>query len=257
MSTFFTINEDNIDEDEQSFAIVAEILDVSEDIICFQIYPVDISCLGTHGTRGATEIRIADNDREFTYTFVDSFKFYNWALVIIAGFIPLSLSAMVIGFTQRIRTVCEDEAVPGEDFIPIEIGVATLRTAEREHPMVFRLQSGGTAIVEPGGSPRNPLLDAVFGTRDPFDDDAPIQEEFDLERLVAVIPPQLVDIIDDLRPEYEECFTIRIFPIDVPGRRELFYCNEDEDGATNFFCETTICICDDDGRLMMQYISLL
>ena len=29
---FFTINDDNIDEDEQSFAIVAEILDVSEDI---------------------------------------------------------------------------------------------------------------------------------------------------------------------------------------------------------------------------------
>ena len=158
---------------------------------------------------------------------------------------------MVIGFTQRTLTVCENEAVPGEDFIPIEIDVATLRIAEREHPMVFRLQSGGTAIVEPGGSLENPLLDAVFGIRD--EDDAPIEEEFDLEQLVAIIPPRLADIRDDLRPEDEECFTIHIFPVDVPGRHELFDCNEDEEGATNFFCETTICICDDDGRLVMQY----
>ena len=157
---------------------------------------------------------------------------------------------MVIGFTQRIQTVCENEALPGEDFIPIEIGVATLRTAEREHPMVFRLQSGGTANVEPRGSLENPLLDALFGTRDELDDS--IQEEFDLEHLVAVIPSRRAYIRNDLRPEHEECFTIRIFPVDVPGRRELFDCNEDEEGATNFFCETTICICDDDGRLVMQ-----
>ena len=63
VSTFFTINDDNIDEDEQSFAIVAEILDVPEDISCFQTAPGTIPCFGT---RGATEIRITDNDREFT-----------------------------------------------------------------------------------------------------------------------------------------------------------------------------------------------
>ena len=144
----------------------------------------------------------------------------------------------------------EDETLPGEDFISIDIGVATLRTAEREHPMVFHLQSGGTAIVEPRGSQENPLLDAVFGTRDENDDDAPIQVEIDLKRLVAVIPPLLVEIRNDLRPEDEECFTIRIFPVNVPGRRELFICNEDEDGATNFFCKTTICIEDKDSKLV-------
>ena len=90
---------------------------------------------------------------------------------------------MVIGFTQRIIKVHENETLPGEDFIPIEIGVATLRTAEREHPMVFRLQSGGTANVEPRGSLENPLLDALFGTRDELDDS--IQEEFDLEHLYS------------------------------------------------------------------------
>ena len=165
--------------------------------------------------------------------------------------IAISFSAMVIGFSQRIQTVCENEVLPGEDVTPIEIGVATLRTAEREHPMVFRLQSGGTAIVEPRNDIQNQLFDALYGIK--VVPDAPIQEEFDLERLVAVIPSLQADIRNDFRPEDEECFTIRIFPVDVPGRRKLFYCNEDEDAATNFFCETTICICDDDGRLVMQY----
>ena len=64
VSTFFTINDDNIDEDEQSFAVVAEILDVPENISCFQTAPGTIPCFGT---RGASEIRITDNDCEFTY----------------------------------------------------------------------------------------------------------------------------------------------------------------------------------------------
>ena len=62
VSTFFTINDDNLDEDEQSFAIVAEILAISENISCFQTAPGTIPC---YGRRGATEIRIADNDCKF------------------------------------------------------------------------------------------------------------------------------------------------------------------------------------------------
>ena len=155
---------------------------------------------------------------------------------------------MVIGFTQRIRTVGENEAPEGEDVLPVNINVATLRKAERQHPMVFRLQSGGTAIVEPRNDVRNELFDALFGIR-PMPG-APIQEEFDLEQLVAVIPPRQADIRNDLRPEDEECFTIRIFPVDVEGRRELFDCYEDDDEQDNFFCETTICIGNDDGRFV-------
>ena len=43
---------------------MAEILDVPEDISCFQTAPGTVPCFGT---RGATEIRITDSDREFTY----------------------------------------------------------------------------------------------------------------------------------------------------------------------------------------------
>ena len=58
----FTIVDDNIDEDEQSFAIVAEIgPDVPENISCFQL---GVGLTQCHGRRGATEIRIIDNDRK-------------------------------------------------------------------------------------------------------------------------------------------------------------------------------------------------
>ena len=62
--TFFTINDDNINEDEQNFAVVAEIgPDVPDGISCFQSPLESTIC---HGRRGATEIRITDNDRKFS-----------------------------------------------------------------------------------------------------------------------------------------------------------------------------------------------
>ena len=160
-------------------------------------------------------------------------------------FVVILLStAMFIGFTQRFQTVSESD---GEYNFPINIPVATLRTAERRHPMVFRLLSGGTAIVEPySGGIYNIFFDALFGSRD--GPDAFIWESYDLRRLADTILSRSVDIRNDLRPEDEECFTMRIFPVDVPSRPELFSCNEDDSGATNYFCATTICIEDDDGR---------
>ena len=159
---------------------------------------------------------------------------------------------MVIGFSQRVRTVCECAALEGEDLFSIDIDVATQRLAEREHPMRFRLQSGGTAIVDPSNHVQDLQFDALFGIRTQYN--APIQEQFDLDSLETTIPSLLVQIRNDLRPEEEECFTIRIFPVDVPGRRELFDCNEDEDGDTNYFCETTICIADDDGKFSGKFL---
>ena len=157
----------------------------------------------------------------------------------------LFFTAMVIGFTQRVRTVSESDVPEGGELLSIDINVATQRLAEREHPMVFIVQSGGTAIVEPMNDIQTLLYDALFGIR--VEPDAPIQEEFDLERLTATIPSLPALLRDEFRPEDEECFTIRIFPIDVPGRRQLFDCNEDDLMAINFFCETTICILDNDG----------
>ena len=64
--TFFTINDDNLDEDKQSFVIVAEIgPDVPDGVTWFQS-PVST---GRLGRLGATEIRIFDNDRKFFHSF--------------------------------------------------------------------------------------------------------------------------------------------------------------------------------------------
>ena len=151
---------------------------------------------------------------------------------------------MMIGFTQRIMTVSEGMVPPGEDLLDIDISVSTLRTSEREHPMLFRLQqSTSSAIVEPFGRVENLFFDVIFGTR--YHSGGPIQEEFVLESLVGMIPSRQVAILNDFRPEDEECFTIRIHVVDVAGRLEFFECNEE---GTNLFCKHTICIEDDDGK---------
>ena len=160
-------------------------------------------------------------------------------------------TAMIVGFSERRSTVSEGNA---EEHFRVAIGMATLRTAEREHPMNIRLQvSSSTAIVEPIGAVVNQLFDATFGTRDRSND--PIEVFFILEALEDTIPSEGTFIRDDLRPEDEECFTIRVIPVDVPGRRELFTCNKDDSGAINYFCQTEICIEDDDGRVRVACAS--
>ena len=61
------------------------------------------------------------------------------------------------------------------------------------------------------------------------------------------------NIRNDFEPEDEECFSIRIIPVHILGRFELFSCNEDDSDASNYFCETTICIEDDDGGFLKIY----
>ena len=163
---------------------------------------------------------------------------------------------MIIGFTRRNQTTSEGMARPGEDSFPLSFTVSTLRTAEREHPIIFRLQeSASSASVEPLAGQTDPHFDAVFGSRDSAND--PIKVFFVLETLADNITPLTAFITNDLRPEKEECFTIRLFPVDVPGRRELFTCNEDDVNAKKFFCEHTICIDDDDGKLFFQLEQLI
>ena len=60
---FLSIVNDNVDEDEQSFAVVAEIgRDISDEISCFQTLVGQAECFGR---QGATQIRIVDNDRKY------------------------------------------------------------------------------------------------------------------------------------------------------------------------------------------------
>ena len=62
---FFQVVDDDIGEVEQSFAIVAEfgpdVIEVPFNFSCFQLQAGETECFGR---RGATEIRITDNDRK-------------------------------------------------------------------------------------------------------------------------------------------------------------------------------------------------
>ena len=76
---------------------------------------------------------------------------------------------------------------------------------------------------------------------------------------MLTVQPMGTFIRNDFNPEGIECYTLRIFPVGVPGRRELFTCNEFEDGvgADNCFCEHTICIEDDDGEFFANVYSII
>ncbi|CAI8020303.1 hypothetical protein GBAR_LOCUS12148, partial [Geodia barretti] len=101
---------------------------------------------------------------------------------------------MIIGFTERAQNVSETYA-QGVDLLQLPIHVATVRTAQREHPMVFRVQDFMcTAIVEPLTSQENPDFDATFGSRDPTD--GIIRSIYILQYRVSTIPPLVAFIRD-------------------------------------------------------------
>ena len=150
--------------------------------------------------------------------------------------------AMVIGFTERRRTVSEGQ-VPGDDEFPLEIDVATLRVSEREHRMLYRVLSSGTARVVSFAFRDNLDYDARFGGIQAD----PIEQPDILRPGSSSITPLQTAIRNDFVVEDEECYSIQISPIDIPGLRELFMCNY-SDGLRTFFCNHTLCIKDDDGK---------
>ena len=157
-----------------------------------------------------------------------------------------SLSVMVIGFTERRRTVSEGLVTETFEF-PLFIDVATLRVSEREHRVLHRVYSSGTATVVSLDFRDNLDYDARFGNvqADPIEQEdrlLPGRDSLPLQRAIR----------NDFVLEDEECYSIRLSPIDIPGLRELFICDFVDTSSTppmSFFCEHTICIEDDDGNI--------
>ena len=221
---FFSVVDDNTNEPDQLFTVVAEIgPDVPEGTSCFKVNEYDTSCFGR---RGATRIIIKDNDRKLN------------KISELRSSFTICL-AMVIGFTERSGTVSEAAGLPSQLF-RLNIGVSSLRTSEIEHPITFRVREDrSTANVQPLGSVG--LSDAFFGS---FRDRDVL---FVLGSGIQVIPPLTTFIVDDITVEIDECFTIRMFFTHTPETREPRVTCNDGDGATNFFCEHTVCIEDNDG----------
>ena len=137
--------------------------------------------------------------------------------------------------------------VPGVGEFPLEIDIATLRVSEREHRMLYRVLSSGTAIVVSFASVDNLDFDARFGGVQAD----PIEQKDQLLPGRDIINPLITAIRNDFIPEDEEYYSIQISPIDIPGLREFFMCDVVDTSSTppmSFFCEHTICIANDDGK---------
>ena len=166
---------------------------------------------------------------------------------------------MIIGFTERRRTISEGIVPEGEDEFRLTYNVSALRTSERDHSMTFRLLEGiSTATVntrqELGDLNILRDNDAVFG--EVRVGDAPIEVSLRLFLGRTTLPRDLPTFIRaDFNAEDDECYSVEIFAVDVPGVRQLFTCNDDQDNATNYFCEHEICIIDDDGKVYHIFIS--
>ena len=154
---------------------------------------------------------------------------------------------MVIGFTEERQCIPED-LIPGVDSFPVFINLATLRVSERVRGMLFRLLASGAATVVSFASFFATDFDARFGGQE----GDPIEEMDFLDPGEDTVRPRRTQIINDFIPEDEECFTIQISPIDNPGRY-FFICNfvdMSTSPPTNYSCEHTICIKDDDGKII-------
>ena len=148
---------------------------------------------------------------------------------------------MIIGFDQRWQNVSENAG-------SLSIHVSTMRTSERNHTVVFHYQkSSNTAVVRTFTQQDDPEYDALFGTRQKSPEGS-VEEIQILTQHNSMIPPLLTAIRNDDRPEDRECYTISIITKDIEGVRELFTCKKDVGNPTDFFCDHTICIDDDDGQ---------
>ena len=168
------------------------------------------------------------------------------------GSLFLSLIVMVIGFTEERQYVSENE-IPGVHEFLVFIDLATLKVSEREHGMLYRLRTIGTATVVSFASFSATDFDARFGD----EEGDPIEEMDFLMPGEDTIRPLRIQIFNDILPEDEECFTIQVSPINIPGFRELFMCDFVDMSTTpptNYFCEHTICIKDDDGKIITTWL---
>ena len=167
----------------------------------------------------------------------------------------LSLIVMVIGFTEERQYVSENE-LPGVSGFVVFIEPNTLRVSEREHRMLFQLFASGTATVVSFASFSGTDFDARFGG---IEGD-PIEVRDYLDPGEDMVRPRRIEIVNDLITEDEECFTIQVSPINIPGLRELFICDFVDMSTSppcNYYCEHTMCIKDDDGKIIHMHIQHL
>ena len=163
---------------------------------------------------------------------------------------------MIVGFTERSRTVSESAVAPGDSQYRLDLELASLRVSERGYTIIIRHnERHSTAVVESLVLGENTFSDALFGVRGHSHDQ--LEDQVLLEPGQTTLQRVSASIIQDFRIELEECFTLQLYFSETPDAREpLVTCNAGN-SSTNFFCEHTICIEDDDGKYNFRYHNVL
>ena len=159
---------------------------------------------------------------------------------------------MVIGFTTRESSTDEND--------PIHTIHVHSTKSEREHLIQFDLlETNSTATVEGTeimeGSGQSDMVDARLPG---IEIDGSITFN-DILLIGSTGFNFTTSIVADTRLEGLECYTLRLSAPDAEGERDVFSCNKDEDGASNYSCYHTICIedtTDPPGRLNLFYLVL-
>ena len=173
---------------------------------------------------------------------------------------------MIIGFTERNIIIPESgtlfdhnydidvfyfyhyEYYEYSDEKPKFIEVASERTSEISHTVVFNIQESTDTVMIGTFQQNEASFDVLFG--EILNTDGHIQQTVELTPGEDVII-LLVKIVHDLDHEDQECFTINISPTNDND----IICNDDEN-ATNYFCSLTICIDDNDGKFIVVYFAV-
>ena len=144
---------------------------------------------------------------------------------------------MIVGFTERSSTVPEVNF----DYI---IDVCAETGSERFYGFDFVvLNTSGNATVH--GVPSKEDADAKFGA--PREDGYLVEENVLFPNETKLFKNLRAKIFADNLNENIECFTILISSPPAEGLPDVFHCNQDHEGADNFFCHHTICINDTAG----------
>ena len=154
---------------------------------------------------------------------------------------------MIIGFSQRRQTVPETSG-PLEQVVILPVDVRSMIVSEIDYNVTFEAPiSNVERSADVGEIDAVNLLnhDALFGTiNEPFGD---LQDSRKLSNSSNILSsPLTITIINDIKPECEECFTISIASPDVAGDRDIYECFDDDDNMDMFFCLHEICIAVDE-----------
>ena len=148
-----------------------------------------------------------------------------------------------IGFNQRRQTVSESNEDLESDGYYLTLLIHSIGSERRDFPVLVRVITSNST-VEATNIQFDTSYDALFGSRTNTDD--PIEEIIIIE--AGVTEYELTTYIrSDFLPEDLECYTLLLSGIDTLGYRDISVCNQDYTNSTDYFCQHTICIKDDDG----------